>query len=56
MNINLDGLTCIQEFEVPIQVANKTWFNNIKIKGLNSKLNLNNDILYITLQMYYRTL
>jgi hypothetical protein len=31
MNVNLDGLTCMQKFEDIIQVANRTWFNNIQI-------------------------
>jgi hypothetical protein len=26
MNMNLDGHTCIKKFEVPLQVANMTWF------------------------------
>jgi hypothetical protein len=36
----LDGITCIQEFEAPIQVANKTWFNNIKKKGFKFEIEL----------------
>jgi hypothetical protein len=39
--MNLDCLTCIQKFEVPLQVVNKTWFNNIQRKDLNSNLKLN---------------
>jgi hypothetical protein len=31
MNVNLDVLTCIQAFKVSLQVANRTWFNNIQI-------------------------
>jgi hypothetical protein len=25
-NMNLDALTCIQEFGVPLEVVSKTWF------------------------------
>jgi hypothetical protein len=25
-SVKLDSLTCIQKFEVPLQVVNKTWF------------------------------
>jgi hypothetical protein len=28
MNMNLDRLTCIKEFEIYLQVAIRTWFNN----------------------------
>jgi hypothetical protein len=31
MNFNFDGLTCMQKFEDIMQVANRTWFNNIQI-------------------------
>jgi hypothetical protein len=41
-NMNLDWLTCIQEFGVPLQVVNKT-------KDLNSNLSLNQVTLMITL-------
>jgi hypothetical protein len=30
MNINLDWLTCIHEFGVPLQLVNMTWFTNIQ--------------------------
>jgi hypothetical protein len=45
MNMNLDWLTCIQILEVPLQVVNSIWFNNIEIEDLNSNLNLNQDTL-----------
>jgi hypothetical protein len=32
MNVNLDGLTCMQKFEVSLQVANGTWFTNIQTR------------------------
>jgi hypothetical protein len=35
--------------KVPLQVAIMTWFNNIQKKDLNSTMNLNQDILGITL-------
>jgi hypothetical protein len=41
--VNLDGLICIKNFEVSLQVANRTWFNNIKKGDLNSNSNLNQD-------------
>jgi hypothetical protein len=47
-NMNLDWLTCIQEFGVPLQVVNKTWFKYTK-KDLNSNLSLNQVTLMITL-------
>jgi hypothetical protein len=28
--VNLDGLTYIQNIEVPLQVVIETWFNNIQ--------------------------
>jgi hypothetical protein len=38
MNMNLDGLTCIKKFDVPLQVTIMTWFIHQR-KDLNSKLN-----------------
>jgi hypothetical protein len=29
-NMNLDWLTCIQEFRVPLQIINMTWFIKTK--------------------------
>jgi hypothetical protein len=43
-NMNLHWLTCIQEFGVPLQVANKTWFN------------INQGTLLITSHIYYRNI
>jgi hypothetical protein len=39
MNTNLDWLTCIHNFEVPLQLENKSWFKYYSKKDLNSKLN-----------------
>jgi hypothetical protein len=30
--LNLDGLTLVQKFEVSLQVASRTWFNNIQAR------------------------
>ncbi len=37
--VNLDGLTCIKKFEVPLQVEIRLGLNNIQRKDLNLKLN-----------------
>jgi hypothetical protein len=31
--MNLDWLTCLQNFEVPLQVVNETWFKLYSMKG-----------------------
>jgi hypothetical protein len=38
--VNLDGLTCIKNFEISLQVEIETWFINIQIGDLNSNSNL----------------
>jgi hypothetical protein len=47
--MNLHVLTCIQKFEVNLQVVLRTWFNIIQGKNLNSNLNLNKDTQNITM-------
>jgi hypothetical protein len=37
MNMNLDDHTCIKFFEVSLQVAIRTWFNNNQKKGFEFK-------------------
>jgi hypothetical protein len=45
MNMNLDGLTCIKKFDVPLQVTIMTWFIHQR-KDLNSKLNCRGIVEY----------
>jgi hypothetical protein len=33
----------MKNLEVPLQVVNMTWFNNIQMKDLTSTMNLNQD-------------
>jgi hypothetical protein len=40
-SMHLDGLTRMQIFEVSLQVANGTWFNNIQKGDLKLNSNLN---------------
>jgi hypothetical protein len=47
--MNLDWLTCIQKFKVPLQVTNMTLFKEYLKKDLHLNLNLNQDTLLITL-------
>jgi hypothetical protein len=35
----------MKNLEVPLQVVNVTWFNNIQMKDLTSVMNLNQDIM-----------
>jgi hypothetical protein len=40
MNMNLDRLTCIKEFEIYLQVAIRTWFNNNQKKQFEFEFKL----------------
>jgi hypothetical protein len=35
----------MKNLEVPLEVVNVTWFNNIQMKDLSSTMNLNHDTL-----------
>jgi hypothetical protein len=35
----------MNNLEVPLQVVNVTWFNNIQMKDLTSVMNLNQDTM-----------
>jgi hypothetical protein len=35
----------MNNLEVPLQVVNVTWFNNIQMKDLTSAMNLNQDTM-----------
>jgi hypothetical protein len=50
-NINLVWLTCIQKFEVPLQVVNRTWFNLIFKEGFEFKIELETKMHY---RLHYR--
>jgi hypothetical protein len=39
MDMNLDGPTCVENLDVPLQVANMTWFINIQKEGFEFEFN-----------------
>jgi hypothetical protein len=52
--MHLDGLTHMQIFEVSLQVANGTWFNNIQKGDLKLNSNLNQSYTIEVLLIYCR--
>jgi hypothetical protein len=48
MNMNLDGLNCIKFFEIPLQVANMTWFKYYSKYGFEFKFKFTLEFISIT--------